>query len=67
MSWSMRLEIAAPYKVEELYGLWVKFKDDPHSDKILADFMGADDTTVAQHLIVGFERRYRLEHCYERE
>ena len=67
MSWSMRLEIAAPYKVEELYGLWVKFKDDPHSDKILADFMGADDTTVAQLLIVGFERRYRLEHCYERE
>lgn len=67
MSWSMRLEIAAPYKVEELYGLWVKFKDDPHSDKILDDFMGADDTTVAQQLIVGFERRYRLEHCYERE
>lgn len=67
MSWSMRLEIAAPYKVEELYGLWVKFKDDPHSDKILADFMGADDTTVAQQLIVGFERRYRLEHCCERE
>ena len=67
MSWSMRLEIAAPYKVEELYGLWVKFKDDPHSDKILADFMGADDTTVAQQLIVGIERRYRLEHCYERE
>lgn len=67
MSWSMRLEIAAPYKPEELYGLWVKFKDDPHSDKILADFMGADDTTVAQQLIIGFERRYRLKHCYERE
>lgn len=67
MSWSMRLGIAAPYSKEELYCFWVKFKDDPHSDKILADFMGADDTTVAQQLIVGFERRYRLEHCYERE
>ena len=65
MSWSMRLEIAAPYKTEELYRLWVKFKDDPHSDKNLADFMGADDTTVAQQLIVGFERRYRLEHCFQ--
>ena len=67
MSWSMRLEIAAPYKSEELYGLWVKFKDDPHSDKILADFMGADDTAVAQQLIVSFERRYRLEHCSKHE
>lgn len=67
MSWSMRLEIAAPYKSEELYGLWIKFKDDPHSDKILADFMGADDTAVSQRLIVGFERRYRLEHCSKPE
>ena len=67
MSWSMRLGIAAPYSKEELYCFWVKFKDDPHAGRILADFMGADDTTVAQQLIVGFERRYRLEHCYERE
>ena len=67
MSWSMRLGIAAPYSKEELYCFWVKFKDAPHADRILADFMGADDTTVAQQLIVGFERRYRLEHCYERE
>lgn len=67
MSWSIRLEIAAPYKVEDLYGLWVKFKDDPHSDKILADFMGADSTAAAQQLIDDFESRYRLEHCYERE
>lgn len=67
MSWSMWLEIAAPYKPEELYRLWVKFKDDPHSDKILADFMGADDTTVAQQLIIGFERRYRLEHYPKHE
>lgn len=67
MSWSMRLEIAAPYKVEELYGLWVEFKDDPHADRILADFMGADSTATAQQLIVGFERRYRLEHCSKPE
>lgn len=67
MSWSMRLEIAAPYKSEELYGLWVKFKDDPHSDKILADFMGADDTAVTQQIIVDFERRYQLEHCSKHE
>ena len=62
MSWSMRLEIAAPYRQEELYRLWIKFKDAPHADKILADFMGSDDTSAAQRLIIGFERRYRLEH-----
>ena len=58
----MRLEIAAPYRPEELYRLWVKFKDAPHADRILADFMGSDDTSAAQQLIIGFERRYRLEH-----
>lgn len=46
---------------------WVKFKDDPHADRILADFMGADSTAAAQQLIDDFESRYRLEHCYERE
>lgn len=66
MNWSMRLEIAAPYKVEELYELWTKFKDGSHADRILADFMGADSTAAAHQLIDDFESRYRLEHCYER-
>ena len=46
MSWSMRLEIAAPYTNEELYDFWVRFKDDPHSDGILTDFMGENGLSL---------------------
>ena len=67
MKWSMRLGIAAPYSREELYCFWVKFKDAPHADRILADFMGADSTATAQQLIDDFESRYRLEHCSKHE
>ena len=59
MSWSMRLEIAAPYTNEELYDFWVRFKDD--------DFMGENGTATAQRIIDDFESRYRLEHCCERD
>ena len=67
MSCSMHLEIGAPYTNEELYDFWVRFKDDPHSDRILADFMGENGTATAQRIIDDFESRYRLEHCCERD
>lgn len=39
----------------------------PHSDGILADFMGENGTATAQRIIDDFESRYRLEHCCERD
>lgn len=65
MNWAMFQEIAAPYTQQELYELWRNFKEDPHSDQILADFMEKPRAEAAA-LIDEFECRYPKEHCYEK-
>lgn len=68
MNWGMFLGISAPYTQQELYELWLNFRDDPHSEQMLADFMGEPKAVAAAaSLIDDFELRYRKDHCYERE
>lgn len=66
MNWTMFLGISAPYSRQELYELWCNFREDPHADQMLADFMGQTRAAGAD-LIDQFECRFRREHCYEKE
>ena len=57
--------IASPYTKQELYEMWVKFRDDPNAVIILSDFMQSDKGSAAR-LIDEFESRFQHNHRYDR-
>lgn len=57
--------IASPYTKQELYEMWVKFRDDPNAVIILSDFMQSDKVSAAR-LIDEFESRFQHDHRYDR-